>query len=81
MYTSGTTGRPKGVAVSHASVVNFLRVVTPIYRIGCEDRVYQGLSIAFDFALEEIWPAWIAGATLVAGRLGAGSPDPTSAPS
>ncbi|MER7839122.1 Pls/PosA family non-ribosomal peptide synthetase [Streptomyces sp. NPDC096040] len=70
IYTSGTTGRPKGVAVSHANVVNFLRVVTPIYRIDCEDRVYQGLSIAFDFALEEIWPAWIAGATLVAGPAG-----------
>ncbi|SEG52681.1 non-ribosomal peptide synthetase terminal domain of unknown function [Thermomonospora echinospora] len=70
IYTSGTTGRPKGVAVSHASIVNFLRVVTPIYRVSSEDRVYQGLSIAFDFAVEEIWPAWMAGATLVAGPSG-----------
>lgn len=67
IYTSGTTGRPKGVAVSHASIANFLRVVTPIYRVQARDRVYQGLSIAFDFSVEEIWPAWIAGATLVAG--------------
>ncbi|WP_234376907.1 Pls/PosA family non-ribosomal peptide synthetase [Streptomyces sp. TP-A0356] len=71
IYTSGTTGRPKGVAVSHASIVNFLRVVAPIYRVTGEDRVYQGLSIAFDFAIEEIWPAWMAGATLVAGPTGA----------
>jgi non-ribosomal peptide synthetase component F len=70
IYTSGTTGRPKGVAVSHASIVNFLRVVAPIYRVSSEDRVYQGLSIAFDFAVEEIWPAWMAGATLVAGPAG-----------
>ncbi|WP_327241336.1 Pls/PosA family non-ribosomal peptide synthetase [Streptomyces sp. NBC_01320] len=70
IYTSGTTGRPKGVVVSHASIVNFLRVVTPFYRVTGRDRVYQGLSIAFDFALEEIWPAWIAGATLVAGPAG-----------
>ncbi|MYW03280.1 non-ribosomal peptide synthetase, partial [Streptomyces sp. SID3343] len=67
IYTSGTTGRPKGVAVSHASIANFLHVVTPIYRVNAQDRVYQGLSIAFDFSVEEIWPAWIAGATLVAG--------------
>ncbi|MCC3777386.1 Pls/PosA family non-ribosomal peptide synthetase [Streptomyces sp. UNOB3_S3] len=67
IYTSGTTGRPKGVAVSHASIVNFLRVVAPIYRVRPEDRVYQGLSLAFDFAVEEIWPTWLAGATLVAG--------------
>ncbi|MCW7941445.1 hypothetical protein AAW14_04285 [Streptomyces hygroscopicus] len=71
VYTSGTTGRPKGVAVSHASIVNFLRVVAPVYRVTAEDRVYQGLSIAFDFAIEEIWPTWMAGATLVAAPAGA----------
>ncbi|GAA1877660.1 Pls/PosA family non-ribosomal peptide synthetase [Streptantibioticus ferralitis] len=80
IYTSGTTGRPKGVAVSHANIVNFLRVVTPIYRVNSADRVYQGLSIAFDFSVEEIWPAWAAGATLVAGptddrRVGQGLAD------
>ncbi|WP_420714048.1 Pls/PosA family non-ribosomal peptide synthetase [Streptomyces sp. NRRL WC-3742] len=67
IYTSGTTGRPKGVAVSHASIVNFLRSVAPIYQVREEDRVYQGLSLAFDFSVEEIWPAWVVGATLVAG--------------
>ncbi|WP_411144568.1 Pls/PosA family non-ribosomal peptide synthetase [Streptomyces sp. x-80] len=67
IYTSGTTGRPKGVAVAHTSIVNFLDVVTPIYQVAEPDRVYQGLSIAFDFSIEEIWPAWIAGATLIAG--------------
>ncbi len=80
IYTSGTTGRPKGVAVSHANIANFLRVATPIYQVRGEDRVYQGLSIAFDFSVEEIWPAWIAGAALVAGptdarRVGQGLSD------
>jgi amino acid adenylation domain-containing protein len=80
IYTSGTTGRPKGVAVSHASIINFLRVVTPIYDVRSEDRVYQGMSLAFDFSFEEIWPTWIAAATLVAGptdsrRLGQGLTD------
>ena len=67
IYTSGTTGRPKGVAVSHASLVNFLQAVAPIYQVREDDRVYQGLSLAFDFSVEEIWPAWVVGATLVAG--------------
>jgi amino acid adenylation domain-containing protein len=65
IYTFGTTGRPKGVAVSHANIVNFLRVVTPIYGVTRNDRVFQGMSTAFDFSLGEIWPTWIAGATLV----------------
>jgi non-ribosomal peptide synthetase-like protein len=67
IYTSGSTGKPKGVAVSHANIVNFLRVATPIYGVTSADRVYQGMSISFDFHLEEMWPAWVAGATLVAG--------------
>jgi non-ribosomal peptide synthetase-like protein len=67
IYTSGTTGKPKGVAVSHAAIVNFLRVATPIYGVTAADRVYQGMSIGFDFHLEEMWPAWIAGAALIAG--------------
>ncbi|MEU3709986.1 Pls/PosA family non-ribosomal peptide synthetase [Streptomyces catenulae] len=67
IYTSGTTGRPKGVAVSRANIVAFLRAAAPLYGVTDHDRVHQGLSLAFDFALEEIWPAWMAGATLVAG--------------
>ncbi|MFF9479210.1 Pls/PosA family non-ribosomal peptide synthetase [Streptomyces sp. NPDC014733] len=67
IYTSGTTGRPKGVAVSRANIVAFLRAAAPLYGVTGHDRVHQGLSLAFDFALEEIWPAWMAGATLVAG--------------
>ena len=77
IYTSGTTGKPKGVAILHSNISNFLRVVTPIYDVTSDDRVYQGMTIAFDFSFEEIWPTWIAAATLVAGptdsrRLGHG---------
>jgi non-ribosomal peptide synthetase-like protein len=67
IYTSGSTGKPKGVAISHASIVNFLAVATPIYGVTSADRVYQGMSISFDFHLEEMWPAWVAGAALIAG--------------
>jgi len=65
IYTSGTTGRPKGVAVSHSSICNFVRVAAATYGITAADRVYQGLTIAFDFAIEETWVPWLAGATLV----------------
>jgi non-ribosomal peptide synthetase component F len=77
IYTSGTTGRPKGVAVTQASICNFLSACLPIYDVVAADRVYQGMTLAFDFAIEEVWPTFAAGATLVAGpidhrRLGAG---------
>jgi non-ribosomal peptide synthetase-like protein len=65
IYTSGTTGRPKGVAIEHASICNFVRVAAEVYGIWPQDRVYQGMTIAFDFSVEEIWVPWAVGATLV----------------
>ena len=65
IYTSGSTGRPKGVAVGHASICNFVRVAAEVYGITHDDRVYQGMTIAFDFSVEEIWVPWMCCATLV----------------
>lgn len=65
IYTSGSTGRPKGVAIEHASICNFVRVAAEVYGIVPGDRFYQGMTIAFDFSVEEIWVPWLAGATLV----------------
>ncbi len=80
IYTSGTTGRPKGVAVNQSNICQFLKSCEPIYGVTAADRVYQGMTIAFDFSIEEIWPTFKAGATLVAGpndhrRFGAGLND------
>ncbi|GAA3048377.1 non-ribosomal peptide synthetase [Pseudonocardia yunnanensis] len=65
IYTSGSTGRPKGVAVAHSAICNFVRVAAEVYGYRSDDRVYQGLTIAFDFSVEEIWVPWAVGATLV----------------
>lgn len=76
MYTSGSSGRPKGVEIAQSSIRNFLDVVPSVYDVRPDDRVYQGMTISFDFSIEEIWPTFSVGATLVAGptdarRLGA----------
>ncbi|GAA4474371.1 non-ribosomal peptide synthetase [Rhodococcus olei] len=72
IYTSGSTGRPKGVEVAQSSICNFLDIVPTVYDVRPTDRVYQGMTISFDFSIEEIWPTWAVGATLVAGPTGAG---------
>ncbi|MGE5758743.1 MAG: amino acid adenylation domain-containing protein, partial [Gemmatimonadota bacterium] len=65
IYTSGSTGRPKGVPIEHASICNFVRVAVEVYGIEWHDRVYQGMTLAFDFAVEETWVPLVVGATLV----------------
>ncbi len=70
IYTSGTTGNPKGVAIAHASICNFVRVAAELYGYMPGDRVFQGMTIAFDFSIEEIWVPLMAGATLVPSKPG-----------
>jgi non-ribosomal peptide synthetase-like protein len=68
IYTSGTTGTPKGVVIEHPSICNFVKVAAEIYGYTADDRVYQGLTIAFDFSVEEILVPLVVGATLVPGK-------------
>jgi non-ribosomal peptide synthetase-like protein len=72
IYTSGSTGRPKGVAIGHPSICNFVRVAVEAYGLTPCDRMYQGLTIAFDFSVEEIWVPLLSGATLVPKPSGTG---------
>ncbi|MBP2365565.1 Pls/PosA family non-ribosomal peptide synthetase [Pseudonocardia parietis] len=62
---ASVSGRPEGVAIDHPSICNFVKVAAETYGIRPEDRVYQGMALAFDFAVEEIWVPWVSGATLV----------------
>jgi amino acid adenylation domain-containing protein len=65
IYTSGSTGKPRGVLLTHEGLVNHHVAVQKLYDLRSSDRVLQFSSISFDIALEEIFPTWIAGATLV----------------
>ena len=65
MYTSGSTGQPKGVLVPHGGVVNHCLAVTAQYDIRSDDRVLQFFSINFDGSVEELFPAWSVGAAVI----------------
>ncbi|MBL8699050.1 MAG: amino acid adenylation domain-containing protein [Alphaproteobacteria bacterium] len=64
MYTSGSTGAPKGVAVEQRGVIRLVRDAD-YARFGPEERVLQLGSIAFDAATFEIWGALLNGGCVV----------------
>ncbi len=65
IYTSGSTGKPKGVMLTHGGLVNYISAAIRLYGLRPSDRLLQFSSISFDIAIEEIFPTWAAGATLV----------------
>ncbi|HEX5344069.1 MAG TPA: Pls/PosA family non-ribosomal peptide synthetase [Duganella sp.] len=64
IYTSGSTGKPKGILITQRSICHFLRSENAVLGVTGEDKVYQGFSVAFDMSFEEIWIAYLVGATL-----------------
>ncbi|NUK00333.1 non-ribosomal peptide synthetase [Streptomyces lunaelactis] len=65
LYTSGTTGTPKGVCVSQANLVHTLEAVADRYGLHPDDRVLQFASPTFDVAAEELFATLIRGGHVV----------------
>lgn len=65
LYTSGSTGNPKGVQISNKNLVNFLNSMAKEPGIKETDRLLAITSISFDIAGLELFLPLICGATLV----------------
>ncbi|AQG80773.1 non-ribosomal peptide synthetase [Spirosoma montaniterrae] len=65
LYTSGTTGRPKGALIRHHSVVNVLLHVQQTQHLTPADVTLTMATIAFDLSTVEIYTALITGMELV----------------
>lgn len=65
IYTSGTSGRPKGVLVSHSAIINRIEWMQHEYAMTAEDTVLQKTPCSFDVSVWEFfWPLMV-GARLV----------------
>ncbi len=62
LFTSGSTGQPKGVMVSQTNVLHYVDYVTKRYHFTSNDRVSQTFDMTFDLSAHDMFVAWQNGA-------------------
>jgi len=65
LYTSGSTGVPKGVIVTHGSLTNHMLWMQQAFPLEAEDRILQKTPFSFDASVWEFYAPLMSGATLV----------------
>ena len=68
VYTSGTTGRPKGVMMTHGALVFSVGSIAEYLRLDPEDRILSVLPLAFTYGLSQLLLTARLGATLLLER-------------
>ena len=64
LFTSGSSGRPKGVPITHGNVGAYLTAMNPRYGFGPGDVFSQSHELGFDLSVFELWLAWANAACL-----------------
>lgn len=64
LYTSGSTGAPKGVMVTHRNICNYIDWAVDYFAINNEDRILGTAPFHFDMSTFDLWCLIKAGATL-----------------
>jgi amino acid adenylation domain-containing protein len=66
LFTSGSTGVPKGVAITHGNALHFIDSVVDRYGVTSDDRFSQTFDQTFDLSVFDTFVAWERGASVCA---------------
>lgn len=64
MFTSGTTGNPKGISISHGNLDAYLSAIDLLFDFRPGDRFSQFFSLSFDLSVHDLFVTWINGGCL-----------------
>jgi len=64
IFTSGTTGIPKGVTISSGSIRHYVEMAASILNLRSSDRAIETCELSFDVSLNNMFSTWHAGASL-----------------
>lgn len=65
LFTSGSTGQPKGVPIRHDNLHAYLVAANQVADFGPEDRFSQNFDLTFDVSVHDLFIAWRAGGQLM----------------
>jgi D-alanine--poly(phosphoribitol) ligase subunit 1 len=64
MFTSGTSGSPKGIPISHANLRAYIKNIGEASQPSHKDIISQLSELSFDFSVHDVFLAWTSGACL-----------------
>jgi non-ribosomal peptide synthetase component F len=64
IFTSGTTGVPKGVMISAAAARHYAQMISRLLDLRASDRALETCELTFDFSVHNMFSTWEAGAAL-----------------
>tara|TARA_R110002073_G_scaffold323204_2_gene500356 strand:- start:1925 stop:3553 length:1629 start_codon:yes stop_codon:yes gene_type:complete len=65
LHTSGSTGAPKGVAITHRNALCFIESAAQYWQVTADDRLCSQAPLHFDLSVFDLYVAALAGASIV----------------
>ena len=70
LYTSGSTGSPKGIMITHRNSFTFIDWMAKEFNVNADDRIFNRAPLQFDLSVFDIFSTFAVGAKLIIAKMG-----------